>query len=111
MHEISWSDFEAVELRAGTITRAEVFAEARKPAYKLWVDIGGLGMRTSSAQVTELYGVDDLVGRQVLCVCNFPPKRIGPWTSEVLVCGFYREDGAVVLAVPDMPVQNGARLG
>ena len=107
---ITWEHFEAVELRVGTITRAEPFAEARKPAYKLWVDIGDGTERKSSAQLTALYQAADLVGRQVLCVCNFPPKQIGPWMSELLVCGFIQADGSVVLAVPDTPVANGTRL-
>ncbi len=110
MSTITWEQFSIVEFRAGTIVQAEVFPEARKPAYKLWIDVGG-EVRTSSAQVTMLYKPHELVGRQVLCVCNFEPKRVGTFTSEVLVCGFYREDGSVVLAVPDKPVHNGARLG
>lgn len=109
-NHISWDDFERVELRVGTIVRAEPFPEARKPAYKLWVDLGGGEPKRSSAQITELYTPEDLIGRQVLCVCNFPPKQIGPWLSEVLVCGFHREDGAVVLATADMTVPNGTRL-
>ncbi|NQW31000.1 MAG: tRNA-binding protein [Ignavibacteria bacterium] len=109
MPQITWTQFEAVELRAGTIVRAEPFPEARKPAYKLWVDIGGGLVVRSSAQITELYAVESLVGRQVLCVCNFPPKQIGPWISEVLVCGFVTPDG-VVLAVPDAEVADGTRL-
>lgn len=110
MDHISWHHFQCVDLRAGTIVRAEVFAEAKNPAFKLWVDVGGTVL-PSSAQLTALYSPEELVGKQVLCVCNFPPKRIGPFTSEVLVCGFYRHDGAVVLAVPDLPLENGARLG
>ena len=110
MDHISWHHFQCVELRSGTIVRAEVFEEAVKPAYTLWVDVGH-AVLPSSAQLTALYKPEELVGKQVLCVCNFPPKKIGPITSEVLVCGFYREDGAVVLAVPDKPLENGARLG
>ncbi|MGH8308125.1 MAG: tRNA-binding protein [Gammaproteobacteria bacterium] len=112
MDTITWQDFEKVELRAGTVIAAEPFPEARKPAYKLTVDFGSeVGVRQSSAQITTHYRLEDLVGRQMLAVVNFPPKRIGPFLSECLVCGFYREDGSVVLAVPDQPVQNGARLG
>lgn len=108
---ITWDDFERVELRAGTIVRAEVFEEARKPAYKLWVDLGeGIGVRTSSAQITDLYTTEALLGRQVLCVTNFQPRQIGPFISQVLVCGFYRPDGAVVLVTPDSPVDNGSKL-
>lgn len=108
---ISWDDFQQVELRVGTIIAAEPFPEARKPAWKLQVDFGAeLGVKKSSAQLTALYTPDTLVGRQVIAVVNFPPKQIGRWMSECLVTGFYREDGAVVLAVPDSAVPNGARL-
>jgi len=108
---ISWNDFEKVELRVGTVVRAEPFPEARQPAYKLWVDFGPeVGERKSSAQITHLYSPEELVGKQVVGVVNFPPKQIGPMRSECLVCGFYREDG-VVLAVPDKPVANGLKLG
>lgn len=111
METIEWLDFERMELRAGTIVVVEDFPEARKPAYKLTVDFGPeLGIKRSSAQITTLYTKDELVGRQVLAVVNFPPKQIGPFRSEVLVTGFYREDGAVVLAVPDQSVPNGAKL-
>lgn len=112
MSTIAWEDFERVELRAGTIVAAEPFPEARKPAYRLRVDFGSeIGVKTSSAQITDLYAPDELVGRQVLAVVNFPPKQIGPVRSECLVAGFYRQDGAVVLAVPERPVDDGARLG
>lgn len=109
--EIQWSDFQKVELRVGTITAAEPFPQARKPAYILHVNFGGdLGVRKSSAQITDLYDPESLVGRQVVAVVNFPPKQIGPIMSECLVTGFHREDGAVVLAVPDASVPDGARL-
>ena len=111
MTTISWDDFAAVELRVGTIVAAEAFAQARKPAYRLTVDFGPeLGQKRSSAQLTALYTPETLLGRQVLAVVNFPVKQIGPFMSECLVTGFYRDDGAVVLAVPDQPVPNGARL-
>jgi tRNA-binding protein len=111
MKAISWQDFEQVELRVGTVTRAEPFPEARKPAYKLTVDFGAeVGVRRSSAQITDLYEPDELVGRQVLAVTNFPPKQIGPFMSECLVTGFVQADGSVVLAVPERPVADGSRL-
>lgn len=111
MPEISWNDFENVELRIGTIVAAEAFPEARKPAYKLQVDFGAeVGVLKSSAQITDLYSAEELVGRQVLGVTNFPPKQIGPVRSECLVTGFTRGDGSVVLATPDQPVENGTRL-
>lgn len=111
MATISWADFEQVELRAGTIVAVEDFPQARKAAYKLKVDFGPeIGIKQSSAQITHLYKKEELLGRQILGVVNFPPKQIGPFRSEFLVTGFYREDGAVVLAVPDQDVPNGARL-
>jgi len=108
---IEWSDFEKVELRVGTIIEALDFPEARKPAYKLTIDFGDeIGQRKSSAQITDLYRREELVGRQILGVVNFPPKQIGPVRSECLVTGFQREDGAIVLARPDSAAPNGARL-
>lgn len=112
MSEITWSHFEAVEMRAGTITGVDAFPQARKPAYIITVDFGeATGPRRTSAQVTAIYSKTELLGRQVMGVLNFPPKRIGPVMSEFLLVGFYQEDGAVVLAVPERPVQNGARVG
>lgn len=112
MKEISWGEFEQVELRAGTITEVEDFPEARKPAYKITADFGAdIGCKRTSAQFTVLYSKEELVGRQILGVVNFPVKKIGPMKSEFLLCGFYREDGAVVLAVPEQSVPNGAKLG
>lgn len=112
MKDISWNDFEQVELRAGTIVEISDFPEARKPAYKLSIDFGDeIGLRKSSAQITNLYEQSSLLGQQVLAVVNFPPKQIGPFMSECLVCGFYKEDGSVVLAVPTEAVPNGAKLG
>ncbi|MHB8424898.1 MAG: tRNA-binding protein [Gammaproteobacteria bacterium] len=112
MPTITWQDFEKLELRAGTIIAVERFPEARKPAYKLSVDFGPeVGVKKSSAQIAVHYAAEELVGRQVIAVVNFPPKRIGPFLSECLVTGLYREDGSVVLAVPDKPVLNGAKLG
>lgn len=112
MKEISWSEFEAVELRVGTIVDVEEFPEARRPAYKITVDFGPeIGSRRSSARITDLYLADELIGKQIVGVVNFPPKQIGPMRSECLVTGFYRKDGSVVLAVPEQAVPNGAKLG
>lgn len=109
--EITWDDFERVELRVGTVLAAEPLEGARKPAYKLSIDFGPeIGVKRSSAQLTHLYTPDGLIGRQVLGVVNFPPKRIAGFVSEVLVTGFLREGGGVVLAVPDRAVPNGAKL-
>ncbi len=112
MQTIEWSDFDKVELRIGTIIEVEDFPEARKPAYKVKVDFGAeIGVKKSSAQITDLYDREKLIGTQVLGVVNFPSKQIGPIRSECLITGFYRDDGAVVLARPDFPVANGTKLG
>lgn len=108
--QISWQDFETVELRVGTIVEAQEFPAARKRAYKLKVDFWEWGIKKSSAQITTLYALSDLVGKQVIAVTNFPPKKIGSFMSECLVTGFIQQDSSVVPAVPNRPVENGLRL-
>ncbi|MTI62770.1 tRNA-binding protein [Methylophaga sp.] len=111
MADLSWETFRQVELRVGTIIDARPFPESRNPSYILQVDFGpDIGVRKSSAQITDLYTPDTLLGRQVIAVTNFPPKQIGPIMSECLVTGFHRPDHSVVLATTDMPVPDGTRL-
>ena len=108
---ISFDEFLAVDIRVGTITRAEPFPEARKPAIKLWVDFGDeIGEKKSSAQITAQYKPEDLPGKQVMAVVNFPPRQIGPVMSEVLVLGAADEAGGIVLIAPDHPVPDGSRM-
>ena len=108
---INWSDFERVDIRVGTILRAEPYPEARKPAIKLWVDFGEpIGVRKTSAQLTVHYVPEGLIGRQVAAVVNFPPRQIGKFMSEILVLGMPDADGAVVLLRPDQIVPNGGRM-
>ena len=108
---IAFDDFLRVDIRVGTIVAAEPFPEARKPAYKLTIDFGDvIGRKRSSVQITTHYALDELVGRQVAAVVNFPPRQIGPFMSEVLTLGFPDENGEVVLISPDKPVPNGGRL-
>lgn len=111
MEKIEWKDFEKVELRIGTITEVKEFPEANNPAYKLRIDFGDeIGIKKSSAQITELYDKEELLDQQVIAVVNFPAKQIGPFISECLVTGFYRDSEEVVLAVPDKEVPNGSKL-
>ena len=106
---IAWADFEKVLICAGTVLKAEEFPEARKPAWKVWVDFGPFGIKKTSAQIKALYSAEELVGRQVVGVINFPPKQVGPFVSEFLLTGFHTEDGVVLTAI-ERPVPNGARL-
>jgi tRNA-binding protein len=106
----TWDDFERVALRAGTVRQVEYFAEAHKPAFKLWIDFGPYGIKQSSARLTVLYSQESLVGRQVICATGLLPKRVAGFKSEVLVTGFAREDGAIILASIEQPVQDGSAL-
>src|SRR5438067_10792344 len=110
MEEITWKDFERVELRVGTIIEVEDFPKARKPTYKLKIDFGELGVKRSSAQIKQLYTKEQLLGKQTIGVVNFPLKQIANFFSEVLTTGFYLPSGEVVLAQPERPVPNGAKL-
>jgi len=108
---LTWPDFERVDIRVGVVVDARDFPEARRPAYKLSIDFGPLGVKRSSAQVTRHYRAADLVGRHVVAVVNFPPKQIGPFVSEVLVLGAYDEAGEVILLHPDRAVPPGSKIG
>ena len=110
MKTISWNDFENIELRVGTILSVEDFPEAKKPSYKLTVDFGEFGIKKSSAQITNFYKKEELIGKQILGVINFPPKQIANFMSEFLTTGFVLEDGKVVLAMPERKVPNGSKL-
>lgn len=108
---LSWETFEKVDLRIGTVIRVEAFPEARRPAYKVWVDFGDeIGVRKTSAQITDLYGLEDLVGKQIIGVTNFKPKQIGPFMSEFLLTGFANDDQQIIVATAERKVPNGAKL-
>ena len=108
---ITFPDFEKVDMRVGVVVDAQEFPEARRPAYKLWIDFGPLGVKRPSAQITHHYRIAELVGRQVVAVVNFPPRQIGPFVSEVLVLGAYDETGEVILLHPDHGVSPGSKIG
>ncbi|MBV6625590.1 MAG: tRNA-binding protein [Rivularia sp. (in: Bacteria)] len=107
---ITYEDFEKVEIRVGKIVKTESFLKARKPAYKLWIDFGDLGVKKSSAQITKLYQPEDLINKSILAVTNFPPRQIADFMSEVLVLGVVLDDGEVVLIQPDREVDLGKRV-
>jgi tRNA-binding protein len=111
MSSITWNDFEKIDIRVGTVVEAKEFPKARKPAYQLIIDFGELGKRQSSAQITRFYAIQDLIGRQVIAVVNFPPKSIAGFMSECLVLGIYDENKDVVLLQPAQPVSNGLKIG
>jgi tRNA-binding protein len=108
--QATYADFEKIEMRVGKVVRAETFPQAKKPAYRLWIDFGALGVRKSSAQITKLYKPEELVGRQVIAVTNFPPRQVANFMSEVLVLGVVLEDGGVALIGPDREVPPGSRI-
>jgi tRNA-binding protein len=108
---ISWNDFEKIDMRVGTIIEVKDFTKARKPAYKLKIDFGPVGIKNSSAQITALYGMEELRGKQVIAVVNFPPKQIADFISECLVLGVYNEKNEVVLLEPTFPAGNGDKIG
>ena len=109
--DIDFTDFLKIDIRVGTVVDAQAFPESRQPAYKLWVDFGGvIGVKKSSAQITDHYKIEDLVGRKVAAVVNFPPRQIGPFMSEILVLGFPDVEGKIVLFAPDTEVPDGSRL-
>lgn len=111
MEQINWDDFQKIDLRVGTIIEAMPFIEARNPSYKIKIDFGDvIGIKKSSAQITTLYNLDDLVGKQIIAVINFPAKQIGPYMSECLITGFHRNADDIVLATPHLNVPNGAKL-
>jgi tRNA-binding protein len=111
MQTIDYEDFQKIDLKVGTIIKVENFENAKKPAFKIWVDLGSdLGIKKSSAQVTDLYQMKDLIGRQVICVCNFKPRQIADFMSEILVTGFSSDSGGIILSTVERHVPNGAKL-
>jgi tRNA-binding protein len=108
---INWNDFEKIDIRVGTITEVNDFPKAKNPAYQIAIDFGDLGIKRSSAQITKLYNKDELLGKQIVAIVNFPPKQIANFFSECLVLGIYTDKKEVVLLAPDRPVQNGWKIG
>lgn len=111
MHLLNWEDFEKVDMRTGTILEAADFLKAHKPAYQLTIDFGELGIKKSSAQIVSLYQREELIGKQIIAIVNFPPKQIANFMSECLVLGIYNENDEVVLLIPDKKTENGCKLG
>lgn len=111
MESITWQDFERIDMRVGTIIEVMDFPEARKPAYRLMIDFGEFGIKKSSAQITDLYDKDSLIGKQIIAVVNLPPKQIGKWMSECLVLGLVGNEHGVILLQPEQPAENGLRIG
>jgi len=111
MHLLNWEEFEKVDMRTGTILEVSDFPKARKPAYQLTIDFGKLGIKKSSAQIVSLYQKEELIGRQIIAVVNFPPKQIANFISECLVLGIYNENNGVVLISPERKTENGCRVG
>ncbi len=111
MSTITWDDFEKIDIRVGTIVKVSDFPKAKKPAYQISIDFGELGIKQSSAQVTALYAQNELIGKQVVAVVNFPPKQIANFFSECLILGVYTDKKEVVLLCPDKPVDNGWKIG
>lgn len=108
---ISWEDFSKVDIRSGTILKAQLFEKAKRPAYQLEIDFGALGIKKSSAQITHHYAPESLIGKQIIAVVNFPPKQIANFFSECLVLGVYDQDHQVILLEPNLPVENGSKIG
>lgn len=108
---ISWNDFEKIEMRVGTIVEVNHFEKARNPSYQLKIDFGALGIKNSAAQITALYSIEELIGRQVIAVVNFPPKQIANFFSECLVLGVYNKNKEVILLQPSLAVENGDKIG
>lgn len=111
MNQITWEDFEKIDMRVGTILEVNDFPKAKKPAYQLIIDFGKLGIKKSSAQIVHLYRKEDLIGRQIIAVVNFPPKQIANFISECLVMGVYNENNEVILLAPERNTKNGCKIG